>query len=74
MIKQGEATQIILTDLVAWARMNGIKWLTTGEVAERVSELLGSSYAGTDRGIAARRCAGTKNLHRRANFRLRANF
>jgi hypothetical protein len=72
-MKQSEATQIVLTDLVAWARRNSINWLATGEIEERMSELQGPVYACTDKGVAAFRCAGIKNLHRRANALLRAN-
>jgi hypothetical protein len=72
-VKQSEATQIILTDLVVWSRRNSIP-ITTDLVEERVSELQGSWYAGTDKGVAAHRCAGIKNLHRRANALLRANI
>jgi hypothetical protein len=71
-MKQSEATQIIILDLVVWARRNSIA-ITTDLVEERVSELQGSWYAGTDKGVAAHRCAGTRNLHRRANALLRAN-
>jgi hypothetical protein len=71
-MKQSEATALVLTDLVAWARRN-MTPLTVDLVEERVSELQGPVYAGTDRGVAAHRCAGTGNLHRRANALLRAN-
>jgi hypothetical protein len=73
-MKQSEATQIILTDLVTWARLNSLQTLTFGDVWARVNDLRGRANQGTDKHTAARKCAGTENLLRRANALLRSNI
>lgn len=70
---QSEATQIILTDLVVWSRRYDVP-ITLALVEERVSELRCEAYAGTPKHDAASRCAGAKNLCRRANALLRSNI
>jgi hypothetical protein len=71
-MKQSEATRIILTDLVVWSRRYDLP-ITMTLVEDRVSELRGFTYRGTDKHTAASECAGIKNLHRRANALRRAN-
>jgi hypothetical protein len=72
-MKQSDATQIILTDLVVWSRRYDVP-ITMALVEERVSELRGFTYRGTDKHTAAHKCAGARNLHRRANALLRTNI